>query len=280
MAGMVVWLTTAHGASSVASHVTRRREGMYLPNPFARLGIVNDVSSFAATIIRLGHGISRTTADTPPGAPDQSLELYDYEGCPYCRKVRETLCELDLDVVVHPVAHGSPRRAELKQLGGRVQVPYLIDPNRQMAMYESEDIITYIYAQYGAGRARRGLGAFPVINTANSFFASAVRLGHGLRVVSGLATARRPASPLELYNIEGSPYCRKVREALCELDIEYVARNVPKGSPKREAFRAQAGKVQVPYLVDPNTGTAMFESDEIVAYLHTQYESHTAATSA
>jgi glutathione S-transferase len=71
--------------------------------------------------------------------------------------------------------------------------------------------------------------------------------------------------------MEGSPYCRKVREALSELDIEHIVRNIPRGSPKREALQARAGKVQVPYLVDPNTGSEMFESDDIVAYLYERY---------
>ena len=46
-------------------------------------------------------------------APGRLLELWDFEACPYCRKVREVLSELDLDYRVHPVAQGSGRRAEL-----------------------------------------------------------------------------------------------------------------------------------------------------------------------
>jgi glutathione S-transferase len=231
--------------------------------------IIDDLSSFAATIIRLGRGITRDA--TTDGSPRQMLELYDYEGCPYCRKVRETLCELDLDVRVLPVAHGSQRRTDLRQRGGRVQVPYLVDAGAGVALYESDDICAYLRRSYGRGGQTRGLEMFSTVNTIDSFLASAVRLGRGTRVVSDLATARRPSSPLELYNMEGSPYCRKVREALTELDIEHVVRNVPKGSPKREALRAEAGKVQVPYLVDPNTGSALFESSDIVAYLRRQY---------
>ena len=71
--------------------------------------------------------------------------------------------------------------------------------------------------------------------------------------------------------MEGSPYCRKVREALSELDLEYVIRNVPKGSPKRAELEKRGGKVQVPYLIDPNTKTEMYESDDIIAYLNDRY---------
>jgi glutathione S-transferase len=71
--------------------------------------------------------------------------------------------------------------------------------------------------------------------------------------------------------MEGSPYCRKVRETLSELDLEYIVRNVPKGSPKRAELKKRGGKVQVPYLIDPNSKVEMYESDDIVAYLEKQY---------
>jgi len=97
------------------------------------MSYADDLSSFAATLIRLGRGISpRITADKRP-EPQQRLEVYDFEGCPYCRKVREVLCELDLDYFAHPVAKGSPHRKRLAELGGKVQAPYLIDPQHRHA---------------------------------------------------------------------------------------------------------------------------------------------------
>src|SRR5439155_1587676 len=118
--------------------------------------MINDLSSFAATIVRLGRGITpRITADRRP-QPERMLELYDFEACPYCRKVREALSELDLDYLDHPVAHGSPRRAELARRGGKVQVPYLVDPNTGREMYESDDIVAYLERQYAATAAPEG----------------------------------------------------------------------------------------------------------------------------
>jgi glutathione S-transferase len=234
------------------------------------MSLVDDVGSFAATVLRLGRGIvPRTTADRRP-EPERALELWDYEGCPYCRKVREVLCELDLDYLAHPVAHGSPRRAELLRRGGKMQVPYLADPNTGAELYESVDIIGYLNATYGAGsRAGWRLPVPALVDDVNSALASAVRLGRGTRC---RATGRRDdVRPLVLWNMEGSPYCRKVREALSELDLEYVVRNVPKGSPKRAELVARGGKMQVPYLVDPNDGRELYESDDIVAYLRQQY---------
>ncbi len=234
------------------------------------MGLLNDASSFAASAVRLGRGLSpRLTAAQRQG-PEQTLELYDFEGCPFCRKVREVLCELDLDYLAHPVAHGSARREELLEEGGKMQVPYLIDPNTGTRLYESEDIIVYLNETYGGGR--RAGWTLPVpgmVDNLGSMLASGARLWRGSRCVA----PKRGASlePLILYNMEGSPYCRKVREALSAFDLEHLVRNLPKGSPKRAELARRGGKVQVPFLVDPNTGTEMYESDDIVAYLGRQY---------
>lgn len=234
------------------------------------MGIADNVTSFATTVVRLGRGIyPALTADQRSG-PKQLLELYDFEGCPYCRKVREVLCELDLDYLEHPVAHGSPRREKLKTLGGKIQVPYLVDPNTGTKMYESADIMAYLNGTYGAGRRAGWRLPLPdLLDTIGSAAAGAVRGGRGTHCTA--TKSRRPHQPLTLYNMEGSPYCRKVREVLCELDLGYRVCNVPKGSPKRAALMERAGTVQVPYLIDPNTKREMLESDDIVAYLRRQY---------
>lgn len=234
------------------------------------MSLLGDAGSFAASAIRLGRGLTAVvTADRRP-EPVQALELYDFEGCPYCRRVREVLTELDLDYLAHPVAQGSPRRDELARIGGKVQVPFLRDPNTNVELYESADIIDYLNRTYGAGR--RAAWALPVpdaLDVVNSAAASAVRLGRGS--VCRVATGRRDLRPLLLYNMEGSPYCRKVREVLSELDLEHLVRNVPKGSPRRAELGERGGKVQVPFLVDPNTGHEMYESNDIVAYLEKEY---------
>ena len=68
-----------------------------------------------------------------------------------------------------------------------------------------------------------------------------------------------------------SPFSRIAREALCELELPYLLHNVAHGSPSRDAFVRRSGKMQVPYLADPNTGKAVFESADIVRYLHETY---------
>jgi glutathione S-transferase len=242
------------------------------------MGLVNDAASFGATVVRLGRGLypAVTAGDRP--APKRLLELYEFENCPYCRKVREVLCELDLDYLCRSVAHGSPRRADLRKAGGKLQVPYLIDPNTGTALYESRDINAYLNEHYGAGKRAGWTIPLPeILDDAVSAMASGMRLGRGTR--TSQAERSIELEPLVLYNMEGSPYCRKVREALSELDLEFVVRNMPKGSPKRRELIERAGRFQVPYLVDPNTGEEMFESDEIVAYLRANYASSAAPSS-
>ena len=101
-----------------------------------------------------------------------------------------------------------------------------------------------------------------------------------------------PAGPLELYSFESSPFARPVRDVLCELEIRYVLRSAGRSRVadwvppairdtlnlhpepdlhNRKALLARAGRVSIPYLVDPNTGTEMAESGAIVQYLVDTY---------
>jgi glutathione S-transferase len=221
-------------------------------------------TSFAASVVRLGAGMEVGPLGPRPERP---LELYEFEGCPFCRKVREALSILDLDAVVYPCPKNGPRfRPEVVRRGGKALFPYLVDPNRGIEMYESDDIVRSLFETYGDGTVPRILG-MPIVTDVASGLASAARLGGGSRY----RPARQPTAPLELWSFEASPFCRIAREALCDLEIPYRLHNVAKGSPKRDAFVRRSGKMQVPYLVDPNTSAAMFESAEIVRYLETTY---------
>jgi glutathione S-transferase len=221
-------------------------------------------SSFLASVARLGAGME--VAALGP-RPDKPLELYDFEGCPYCRKVREALSILDLDAVIRPCPKNGPHfRPEVVRRGGKAQFPYLVDPNHGVELYESDDIIRYLFDRYGRDGVPYSLGTW-LVTDATSMLASAARLGGGI----SYRKAREPKTPLELWSFEASPFCRIAREALCELELPYLLHNVAKGSAKREAFVRRSGKMQVPYLVDPNTSAALFESADIVRYLDTTY---------
>jgi glutathione S-transferase len=222
------------------------------------------MTSFLASLARAGQGAFVGSLGPRPAKP---LELYEFEACPFCRKAREALSVLDLEAVVYPCPKRGPRfRAEVRRRGGKEQFPYLVDPNTGAEMYESDDIVRYLFEKYGAGPAPLALRLGPLTD-ASAMAASAARPGSGVTY----RPSDPPERPLELWSFEASPFCRIAREALCELEIPYLLHNVAHGSPRREAFVARSGKMMVPYLVDPNRDVAMFESADIVAYLNETY---------
>jgi len=226
--------------------------------------ILDVASSFAVTAARPLTGL-RVEALGP--RPRQPLELYEFEACPYCRKVREALTALDLEVDVRPCPKGGTRfRPLVRERGGKEQFPYLVDPNTGKAMYESGDIVRYLFATYGTGRTPRAYQAGPLWGV-SAALAALARPGLGMRA----EPSRAPRQPLELWSFEASPFSRLVREKLCTLEIPYRLHNVGKGSPSRPAFERRAGRIQVPFLVDPNTNVEMFESADIVRYLEATY---------
>lgn len=220
--------------------------------------------------------------------PALPLQLYDIEACPYCRLVRETLSELDLDALIQPCPKGGERfRPQARALGGKAQFPLLIDPNTQRTIYESADIVEYL-AQTYSGRIGSARGVMRVLKVGSSSLASSLQLASGMNA----RRSRGAELPLELYSFESSPYSRLVRERLCELELPYLLRNTAKGTPKdigppsvrdrwfksekgtsrnRKALFERTDHVQVPYLIDPNTGSEMYESEKILAYLDATY---------
>lgn len=79
---------------------------------------------------------------------------------------------------------------------------------------------------------------------------------------------------LELYRLEGCPYCAKVESKLDELGLDYERHDVPRSHSQRSEVEAVSGQTGVPVLVDNSNGIdAMPESDDIVEYLEEQYGS-------
>lgn len=242
------------------------------------------ISSSLASSLRLWRGTNTRPAVVQPA---KALQLYDIEACPYCRLVREALTELDLDALIFPCPKDGRRyRPRAQKRGGQVLFPYLVDRNTRTALYESADIIAYLYRQYGHRRPPSRL--MRTLDVASSMSASAMRGRAGFHMRGSI----RPAQPLMLFSFEASPYSRRVRELLCELEIAYLLRSTGKamwqdfGPPQlrntlfpdlpvegrcRRELLARTGRVQVPYLVDPNTGREMFESEDICRYLLETY---------
>lgn len=241
--------------------------------------------STAASTVRGWRGTSGSKQVQPP---KRALMLFDREDDAECRLVREALTELNLDVSVIPCPKKGSRFADdLVALSGNKQVPFLYDPNVDYGMRGAKNIVEYLFNQYRGEAPPSAL--LPSLNgVIRSNLAWALRLTGHLYAKPSI----EPEEPLTLYGFESSPYTRLVRERLCQLELPYRLINLgkqqwadmgpakmrikpgkykPLPNTKRDAFLKQYGKVQVPFLIDPNTDTEMFESADIIAYLDKTY---------
>jgi glutaredoxin len=75
---------------------------------------------------------------------------------------------------------------------------------------------------------------------------------------------------LTLYAKTGCPYCEKVLRTAKELGVEFVMKNSDDSAAVAELM-ARGGKKQFPYLVDSDTGVGMYESEDIIDYLHQHF---------
>ncbi|KAG4163789.1 hypothetical protein ERO13_D01G195500v2 [Gossypium hirsutum] len=245
---------------------------------FFRLGTGVFVSGYSASLVsekeippgqyslELGGSKVKETSKIGP-RPEKPIEIYEFEGCPFCRKVREIVAVLDIDVLFYPCPKNGPNfRPKVAQMGGKQQFPYMVDPNTGVAMYESDDIIKYLVEKYGDGSVPFML-SLGLLTTLTAGFAMIGRMGRG----NSYTPSKLPPKPLEIWSYEGSPFCKIVREVLVELELPHTQRSCARGSPKRQILYEKAGHFQVPYLEDPNTGVQMFESAEIVEYLRATY---------
>jgi glutathione S-transferase len=239
----------------------------------------------SATLLRTGAGISSQPAAVKPKI---RLKLYDIESCPYCRLVREALTELDLDAEIYPCPkQGQRYRNDVLSAGGKAQFPFLVDENTDTGMYESLDIVKYLFSTYGQ-KPLPLKWQFGALQTLGSIAASAARPLLG----ATKKTSREPKQLLELYSFESSPYARLVRECLCELELPYILRSAGRTQlaewilpplrdalnltpnsdlENRKALQDRAGRMSIPYFVDPNQNVEMFESAQIIDYLHVTY---------
>lgn len=70
------------------------------------------------------------------------IELFVSDYCPYCVKVKNALDKMGVSVELRNVT--DPReRQRLLDLGGKTQIPFLYIEEKDVRMYESDDIINY-----------------------------------------------------------------------------------------------------------------------------------------
>lgn len=70
--------------------------------------------------------------------------LYYTPSCPFCQRVLQMAENLDVQFDLRDISEDESARLELIEKGGKQQVPFLVDTNTGVSMYESSDIIDYI----------------------------------------------------------------------------------------------------------------------------------------
>ena len=92
------------------------------------------------------------------GRETAQLALYQFNGCPFCVKVRRELKRLNIQIELRNADTNAQWKAELMKEGGHYQVPCLKIPNPSSSayareyrwLYESDAIIAYLNEQFGA----------------------------------------------------------------------------------------------------------------------------------
>lgn len=71
------------------------------------------------------------------------IDLYILETCPFCRKVMSFFDENNIKYNKKDILE-QDNLDELMKLGGKQQVPFLVDNDNNKSIYESDDIIEYV----------------------------------------------------------------------------------------------------------------------------------------
>jgi glutathione S-transferase len=205
-----------------------------------------------------------------PGRTKQvePIVIYEFETCPFCRKVREAVSILGLTVTYRPCPKkGRIYRLDIKQrYGVQATFPYMEDPNTGVSLFESDLILNYLFKTYGRGDIPWTL------RQGNSWVALSAALGLVWGPGGVFKNSNPPEEiPLKLWSYEGSPSCKLVRQVLCELEIQHTQISCPRGSPNRQRMLDEKGRFEVPYIEDPNTSVKLWGAEAIVQYLQRLY---------
>jgi len=90
------------------------------------------------------------------------LTLYYKPTCPYCQEVLGKAEELGLQFRLKDISTDSTLKDELVIQGGKQQVPFLIDTDKGVKMYESQDIVRYLDDNYKDGQGVTSFGGLKI----------------------------------------------------------------------------------------------------------------------
>jgi len=206
----------------------------------------------------------------------QPLTLYEYNGCPFCQRVRAVISELDLDAQVYPTprvtikayakAGDSRYRHEVNEKSGQLMFPYMEDPNTGARMSDSGAIIAYLLKTYGGGAVARPFSPLPI----SKLMLRSLRLSLYFGVLR--VPSRVPSAPLIFYGAQGNAGSIMVFDALTCLELPYLWKTCARGSRKAAELAELTGSTAVVCLKDSNTGFVSSAPATIVRYLYKTYQ--------
>jgi len=234
-------------------------------------------ASFLPSILRAGRGervcsAASATSSLQVPRPTKPLILYSYEGNQFCRLVREVLTELDLPYELRSAGKSSPRRAQMSAMtGGSSQCPYLIDENTDTAMFESADIVRYLYKTYALwtppSELLEGASAVvtPLLRPIYQKLAPLQAGSSGEDTAAYDAAIAKATSEIEeevasnavvVYTYSLSPFCTEATALLDNLNVNYKEISLGKewlpglidDPVKRAALGTMTGQTSLPHV--------------------------------
>jgi glutaredoxin 3 len=95
------------------------------------------------------------------------LTLYYKPTCPFCQRVIQMAENLKVELEMKDISEDEAALQELIEKGGMKQVPFLVDSEKAVSMYESSDIIDYIRENYASSKVASVLSK-PRVHISNS----------------------------------------------------------------------------------------------------------------
>lgn len=127
-------------ATAGAVSLLRAGSGAFVQGYKVAFVETDQVEAGEYTFVSAGGKRSKETSAAFIARPKQPIILYEFQGCPFCAKVREAVSILDLDVLFYPCPRDSKvYRPEATARGGKAQFPYMVDPNTKVVGEERRE---------------------------------------------------------------------------------------------------------------------------------------------
>ena len=216
---------------------------------------IDTLTSGLASVSRLPYGITVApelsgSSASPPVRPHSSkIQIYQFEGCPFCRRVREACTHLDIEYTVVPCGRDSRHRKQVENaaslMGRKATYPFMEDLEMGVQLFESEDIIKHLIDNYGGGAGLPEPKDYFLTSTLTTgWIPSLLRGGRGGKVAPSVVGSPPAQKTLVLYDYDGNQFSRLVREALVELDLVHVIKSVGNGSGRRVELEEVSGSTR------------------------------------